>query len=81
MLDGDSRDGRALSEVIRKRVFLYFLLACACYTLSALLDAGRWGVILFLVAGIIAELVFWRHFYLRLTQRSATGHQNLSQNP
>jgi hypothetical protein len=53
---------------VRKRVLFYFLLALACYSMAAYLGEGRIAFIVFIVVGLIAELIFWSHLFLRLRQ-------------
>lgn len=53
-----------------KRILVYLVLACVCYGLAVALGDGGLAFALFLSGGLIAELVFWRHLYLRLRDRA-----------
>jgi len=59
---------RAGMSETRKRVLFYLLLAIACYSIAAYLGGGRIAFIVFIVAGLIAELVFWTHLFVRVRQ-------------
>ena len=50
----------------KRRVFFYLFLAIACYAMAAVLGEGRIGFMAFFIVGVIAELVFWRHLFLRV---------------
>jgi hypothetical protein len=54
---------------VSTRIFFYFVLAVVCYAIAILFGEGRLGFIVFMLAGVFAELTFWVHFWRRLAQR------------
>ena len=46
-----------------KHILLLFILAAVCYVIAVAFADGRLGFIVFFVAGLIAELVFWILFW------------------
>ena len=52
------------------RILVYVVLAGVCYALAAGLGQGGAAFALFLLGGVAAELIFWRHLYLRLRNRA-----------
>lgn len=57
---------------ILKHVFLLFVLAAVCYVIAILFTDDRLGFILFFVAGLFAELVFWLLFWRERRDRRHT---------
>jgi hypothetical protein len=48
---------------IFKHILLFMVLAAVCYAIAVFLADGRLGFIIFFVAGLVAELVFWIAFW------------------
>jgi len=46
-----------------KHVFLLFILAALCYVIAITITNSRVGFIIFLVVGLISELIFWILFW------------------
>lgn len=51
------------------RIFFFLVLALICYGIGVFFGEGTLAFALFFGVGIFAELVFWRHLYLRLVRR------------
>lgn len=54
---------------VRKRIGVYLVLAIVCYAVAAYFGQGGLGFGLFIAGGMLAELCFWRHLYLRVRDR------------
>lgn len=58
-----------------KHVILLFVLAALCYVIAITITNSRVGFVIFLVVGLISELVFWILFW-RQRRESRRPHVN-----
>ena len=52
------------------RILFYFVLALICYAVGVYFGEGTLAFALFVIVGIFAELIFWKHLFTRLLRRN-----------